>query len=337
MTLINEFISRYRREFEFYQDVSQYCAQQCELALEESGIRAIVTYRAKRPDRLEQKVRRRAGRAQYKTLEDIYSDIVDVAGVRIALYFPGDREQVGQIIREQFELIEPPKDFPAASTPRPGKRFSGYWATHYRIHLDPEKVDHQYKRYAGVRIEIQVASVLMHAWAEVEHDLAYKQLDGGLSDDEDAILDELNGLVLTGEIALERLQKAVEIRIQNLNRPFHNHYELAAYLYDKIHTQKKGRTAEIEVTLPMGRIDILYRLLQMAGLDQPRELARYAVQVNLIAVHKTVADQMVEHVLRDNPSLLAQYQQIKKEMLSTDLDAIRQGDMQPATDAGKES
>jgi ppGpp synthetase/RelA/SpoT-type nucleotidyltranferase len=330
MTLINEFISKYRRDFEFYQDISQYCAQQCELALEESGIRAIVTFRAKRADRLEQKVRRRAGRAQYKTLDDIFSDIVDVAGVRIALYFPGDREQVGQIIRDQFGLIEPPKDFPASSTPHLGKRFSGYWATHYRVYLDPDKLGQQNKRFAGVRIEIQVASVLMHAWAEVEHDLAYKQLDGGLSDEEEAILDELNGLVLTGEIALERLQKAVETRIQNLNRPFHNHYEVAAYLYERIHSQKRGRATEVEVTLPMGRIDILYRLLQIAGLDQPHELARFAAQVNLNAVHKTVTDQIVEHVLRDNPSLVEQYHQIIKDMLSIDLDESRQIDTQPA-------
>lgn len=58
------------------------------------------------------------------------------------------------------------------------------------------------KRYAEARVEIQVASVVMHAWAEVEHDLVYKPLAGELSQDEYAILDELNGLVMAGEIAL---------------------------------------------------------------------------------------------------------------------------------------
>ena len=48
----------------------------------------------------------------------------------------------------------------------------------------------------------------MHAWSEVEHDLIYKPMQGTLSEEELAILDELNGLVLTGEIALERLQAA---------------------------------------------------------------------------------------------------------------------------------
>ena len=53
----------------------------------------------------------------------------------------------------------------------------------------------------------------MHAWSEVEHDLAYKPFSGELSEDEHAILDEINGLVLAGEIALERLQKAVKRRV----------------------------------------------------------------------------------------------------------------------------
>jgi ppGpp synthetase/RelA/SpoT-type nucleotidyltranferase len=66
------------------------------------------------------------------------------------------------------------------------------------------------KRYAEARAEIQVASVLMHAWSEVNHDLAYKPLQGELSEDEYSILDELNGLVIAGEIALERLQRAGE-------------------------------------------------------------------------------------------------------------------------------
>ena len=66
----------------------------------------------------------------------------------------------------------------------------------------------------------KVASVLMHAWSEVEHDLVYKPMQGTLSEEELAILDELNGLVLTGEIALERLQAAGNERIQNSKATF---------------------------------------------------------------------------------------------------------------------
>jgi ppGpp synthetase/RelA/SpoT-type nucleotidyltranferase len=65
----------------------------------------------------------------------------------------------------------------------------------------------------------------MHAWSEVEHDLVYKPLQGSLSEDEYAILDELNGLVLAGEIALERLQRAGESRVSTSGREYRSNLD----------------------------------------------------------------------------------------------------------------
>ena len=70
-----------------------------------------------------------------------------------------------------------------------------------------EILNESQRKYGAARIEIQVASLIMHAWSEVEHDLIYKPMQGTLSEEELSILDELNGLVLAGEIALERLQQ----------------------------------------------------------------------------------------------------------------------------------
>ncbi len=168
----------------------------------------MVTSRAKSPLRLEDKVRQRMPEKHYQTVEDIFVDIVDLAGCRVALYFPADREQVRNLVKNLFQLVEPAKEFPTKATPSYEKRFSGYWATHYRVQLYERDLNDTQKRYAQARIEIQVASVLMHGWSEVEHDLVYKPLQGHLSVEEYAILDELNGLVMAGEIALERLQKS---------------------------------------------------------------------------------------------------------------------------------
>lgn len=99
--------------------------------------------------------------------------------------------------------------------------------------MRPSELSASSSRYAEAPIEIQVASVLIHAWAEVEHDLVYKPMSGQLSDEEYAILDELNGLVLAGEIALERLQYAGEARLLVTEDHFSNHYELAAYIYGR--------------------------------------------------------------------------------------------------------
>ena len=130
-----------------------------------------------------------------------------------------------------------------AQNPTYPKRFSGYWATHYRVQLRESSLNDAQNRYKDARIEIQVASVLMHAWAEVEHDLVYKPLQGKLSENEYAILDELNGLVIAGEIALERLQKAGEARVTTGGRAFSNHYDLAAHLLNAAGPTLKGPVA----------------------------------------------------------------------------------------------
>src|SRR5713101_2474344 len=183
MSLLDDFLSRYAREIDFYTEVARLCARQCETRLEQMGIRAIVTFRAKRPDRLREKVNARAAEKNYQRVEEIYDDVVDLAGVRIALYFPGDIIEVENVLNSQF-VVRHTKVFPRDSgKPQYEKRFSGYAARHYHVHLASKELLQDQQRYASAHIEIQVASVLVHAWAEVEHDLVYKPLSGRLSED----------------------------------------------------------------------------------------------------------------------------------------------------------
>src|SRR5574341_1274205 len=240
MGLVEDFIARYRKEYDFYDQAARLVAQILEGRLQGAGIRSMVTSRAKAVSRLEEKVRKRNSSKNYASTDDIYNDIVDLAGVRVALYFPGERGQVDSMIKSLFSLAEPQKEFPSGSSLTYPKRFSGYWATHYRIQLRESSLNDAQKRYKDAHVEIQVASGLMHAWAEVEHDLVYKPLQGKLSEDEYAILDELNGLVIAGEIALERLQKAGETRVATGGRAFSNHYDLAAHLLNAAGPILKG-------------------------------------------------------------------------------------------------
>ena len=173
MDLIQQFIDTYKMKWTFYDAAGRLAAEKLQLALQNAGIRAIVTSRAKNPARLRTKVQRRNSRREepYQTLEEIYDDIADLSGVRVSLYFPGDRGKVDAIISELFNILEF-KQFPEQSKPPTyHKRFSGYWANHYRARMRDEILNESQKKYGSARIEIQVASLIMHAWSEVEHDL----------------------------------------------------------------------------------------------------------------------------------------------------------------------
>lgn len=308
MDLISQFVARYRKEFDFYEQSSRMVAQVLDSNLQSAGVRAIVTSRAKTPTRLEAKVRQRATKRNYSSVDDIYDDIVDLAGVRVALYFPGEREEVGRILKSLFVLVGPQKDFPTSAQPSYKKRFSGYWATHYRVRLSESMLNESQKRFAEAKIEIQVASVLMHAWSEVEHDLVYKPLQGQLSEEEYAILDELNGLVLAGEIALERLQRAAERRASVDGREFSNHYDLAASLLE----MSRQRLSDLNIgDSSIGRADLLFALLCELGLNTPEHLRKYITAIHSDFERRPIAEQVIDLVLSEDPNRYGMFERIR--------------------------
>ncbi|MEJ0067937.1 MAG: hypothetical protein WDO24_03455 [Pseudomonadota bacterium] len=111
MTQIDEFISRYRKEYDFYDQACRLAAQLIEQSIRSAGVRAMVTSRAKSPARLEEKVRQRNFEKHYVSVDDIHQDIVDLAGVRISLYFPAERSQVGKMIHQAFLVEDKEKEF----------------------------------------------------------------------------------------------------------------------------------------------------------------------------------------------------------------------------------
>ena len=308
MDLISQFVARYRKEYDFYEQACRMTAQVLDSTLQSTGVRAIVTSRAKNPGRLEVKVRQRSIKKPYQSVDDIYEDIVDLAGVRVALYFPAEREEVGRVIRSLFVLVSDPKEFPTPGQPSYKKRFSGYGATHYRVRMPETLLNESQKSYSEAKVEIQVASVLMHAWSEVEHDLVYKPLQGKLSDDEYAILDELNGLVLAGEIALERLQRAGEHRVSEHGREYTNHYDLASSLLELARAKLPGKNVH---DAALGRVDLLFALLSQLNLRTPEDLARYVGALHSDLERRPLAEQVIDQVLAEEAARYATFEQIR--------------------------
>lgn len=299
-SIVKDFVTAYTREFDFYQAAARSCSEKCEALLAERGVRAILSHRAKRPAKLFAKLNQRNPKEGYKTGEQIREDIPDLAGVRIALYFPGDRDRVKSIIRDNFD-VKTEKNFPKDGKKRLEKRFEGYCADHYRVQIRDSGLDESTKQYAAAKIEIQVGSVLMHGWAEVEHDLIYKPESGNLSEDEHAILDELNGMVIAGEIALERLQRAVERRLSQEDVVFDSHYELAAYLH------KWLRNSSFISESSLGRVDVLWELLRKADLNTATRLTELLGSPSELTVDDPISDQIADLVLAKNPGLYNTY------------------------------
>lgn len=302
MSIVDQAIKHYVVQQDYYDNAARLAANTLDVELRSRGIRAIVTSRAKTPDSLREKLIFRDASKKYGSVEDALTDVVDLAGVRVALYFPGDRLVASDAVERRFHLLAPARHFPSDAVPSYTKRFSGYWATHYRVRLRPDGLPDGHERHCEACVEVQIASVLMHAWSEVEHDLVYKPAQGKLSQDEYAILDELNGLVLVGEIALERLQQAARTRVATTGRRFANQFDLAAFIAAQAAASSTASTAKYRDT-DIGRVDMLFELARSAGCDTPDKLSAFVQIDDLATDERPIAELIIDRILQSDPNI----------------------------------
>lgn len=251
--VVNTFIDeRYDKEQDYYDKISKKAEEICKAALKEEGIRAEYKSRAKDPDRLKAKcIRRiREKNQQYSDPEDIVKDIKDLAGVRIALYFPNQKVNVSKLINQLFESVDEKE--------HTGKEHEGYIAKHYFVRLKPkENPDGSKEKITKGIIEIQVMSVLLNAWSNVGHDILYKEMYGAVSDQEKFILDGLNRLLSTGDWFLDTFHHTHIDRAKKENAPFANHFELGAYLSKKFSKKIQQKQGGMKLGPVKGMYDLL--------------------------------------------------------------------------------
>jgi len=98
--------------------------------------------------------------------------MTDLIGVRIITYYQSDIDRVVAILRDEFE-VEPRMSVDKRRTL--DLRAFGYRSVHLICRLKGHRAaSPEYAPLAGRWFEIQIRSVLEHAWAEVEHEVAYK-------------------------------------------------------------------------------------------------------------------------------------------------------------------
>lgn len=103
---------------------------------------------------------------------DPQKEIMDLAGIRIITYTNSDVIEICSIIESIFDI-----DYENSSNKLDNidvDRF-GYLSVHYIAKLKDEYFKTViYEEFEGMQFEIQIRTILQHAWAEIEHDRSYK-------------------------------------------------------------------------------------------------------------------------------------------------------------------
>ncbi|MDD2871053.1 MAG: hypothetical protein PHS49_03605 [Candidatus Gracilibacteria bacterium] len=99
-------------------------------------------------------------------------EITDLLGIRIISYVESEIPKICEIIKSNFE-IDSLNSLDKSSLL--GKNQVGYKSIHYIASLNSaRRILPEYKKYEGFKFEIQIRTILQHAWAEIEHDKNYK-------------------------------------------------------------------------------------------------------------------------------------------------------------------
>jgi predicted RNase H-like nuclease/ppGpp synthetase/RelA/SpoT-type nucleotidyltranferase len=138
--------------------------------LDDAGINYLsVTGRAKSVASFAAKAARTVdGRAVFT---DPLGEITDQIGLRVITYVHSDVQAVADLFEDQV-VVHDDRDL-GRETANEG-RF-GYASRHLLVGLDPAREGQPgYELLRGRRAQIQIRTVLQHAWAEFEHDIRYK-------------------------------------------------------------------------------------------------------------------------------------------------------------------
>ena len=162
----NEFdiVVEYRKKQELYFELEQIVKQKIDaLIAEEDFFVMAVNSRVKDEKSLKGKLTRKGGK--YTEI----SQITDVCGFRIICYFEETVDMLAQALRRTFSCDEKNSiDKREALSPT---QF-GYLSLHMICKLKKGEVENE--ELSDIPFEIQMRTVLQHAWAEIEHDLGYK-------------------------------------------------------------------------------------------------------------------------------------------------------------------
>ena len=162
-----DLLAQYRQLLPIYEKMAEVIPEKLKEFFGEAGIIvAAVEHRVKTESSL-------AGKLQLKgeKYQNIH-DITDLVGIRVITFYNDDVDKVASVLERLFEI-----DWENSIDKRKAHEIDsfGYLSLHYICRI-PESayLNPEHPELNRIRFEVQMRTVLQHAWANMNHDTGYK-------------------------------------------------------------------------------------------------------------------------------------------------------------------
>jgi putative GTP pyrophosphokinase len=167
-----------------------------------------ISARAKAVERFAEKAKKtdHTGEPKYS---DPLNQILDQVGVRIITFYACDVSALSQIVSDYLNAIEVKELEPDQ------KDQFGYFGRHFILPVPTDVIEDGTEMEVPEHFELQIKTLFQHAWAEANHDIAYKPEHGELTSDQMRLVAYAAAQAwgadrIFDEIALERIFKDVK-------------------------------------------------------------------------------------------------------------------------------
>lgn len=234
-----------------------------------------ITYRAKKPESLRKKITTTG-----KDYDNSLSEITDLAGVRIITYFPSDIDKVVKLIDKEFH-IDHENSIDKRKTSDPS--VFGYASVHLVAEFASERIKlPEYRIFKGMRCEIQVRTILQHAWAEIEHDIAYKSTED-IPFELRRRFSSLAGMLEVADREFEllrqdetRVRKGIESTINRDEIDIPINLDSVRFYLKKYHKQKEFATEKIRNLIRLIKSTDIETIKDLNEILTPKAISRAA-------------------------------------------------------------
>ena len=162
-----ELLSQYQSLLPVFEKMAEVIPEKLKEFFAEAGfIVAAVEHRVKAEKSLEGKLKLKG-----EKYRDIF-DVTDLVGIRVITFYVDDVDKVASVLERLFEI-----DWENSIDKRKAHEIDsfGYLSLHYICRIPEASYSNpEHPELNKIRFEVQMRTVLQHAWANMNHDTGYK-------------------------------------------------------------------------------------------------------------------------------------------------------------------